>query len=214
MSSVLVITQNCNGLRNKLKRQMCFRWFENQNAEIVLLQETHWSKDIEHIIRNEWKGTAIFNHGTNNARGVAILIKRQSEIKYFSEYNDQNGRFLILECLIHSIKHIIVNIYAPNVHKKREIFFKSVYNKLNKKFDLQDLQTHLIIGGDFNCVLNPKIDTFNVKSKYKTPSFLKLILKRFLLIDIWRKVHFDKKKTIYMAQQGSTGCIKNRFCFD
>ena len=59
---------------------------------------------------------------------------------------------------------------------------------MNQKFDLQVIQTHLIIGGDFNCVLNPKIDTFNVKSKYKTPSFLKLILKKFLLIDIWRKV--------------------------
>ena len=194
MSSIMIITQNCNGLRNKLKRQMCFRWFKNQNAEIFLIQETHWSKDIEHIIRNEWNGVVLFNHGNINARGVEILIKRQNETKYLSEYKDHDGRFLIIECQIHSIKYIIVNIYAPNVHMQRECFFKNVYNLLAQRFDVHDLRTHLIIGGDLNCVLNPQIDTFNVKSKYKTPRSLKQLMKKFMLIDIWRKVHFDKRQ--------------------
>ena len=74
--SSLLITQNCNGLRNKLKRKMCFRWFKKQNADIVLLQETHWSNDIENVIRNEWQCYIFFSHGMQNARGVAILIKK------------------------------------------------------------------------------------------------------------------------------------------
>ena len=194
MSSILIISQNCNGLRNKMKRQLCFRWFKKQNADIVLVQETHWSKDIEHIIKNEWKGSVFFNHGNHNARGVAILTKRQSNIRYLSDFKDQYGRYLIIECEINTSKYIIVNIYAPNIHTKRELFFKNIHILLSQKFDLQNLQTRLIIGGDFNCVLNPKIDTFNVKSKYKTPSFLKQIIKKLLLIDVWRKVHVDKKQ--------------------
>ena len=43
---------------------------------------------------------------------------------------------------------------------------------LLQKFDLSDLQTHLIIGGDFNCIFNPKLDTYNVKSTYKTPQII------------------------------------------
>ena len=194
MSSILLITQNCNGLRNKLKRQVCFRWFKKQNAEIVLIQETHWSKDIEHIIRNEWKGSAFFNHGNKNARGVAILIKKQSEIKLISEHKDQHGRFIIIQCQLHAQMYIIVNVYAPNIHVKREAFFKSLYNMLKQKLDMHDLQTHMIIGGDFNCVLNPKVDTFNVKSKYKTPNSLKQMMKNYKLIDIWRIVNFDKRQ--------------------
>ena len=96
--SIMIITQNCNGLRNKLKRQMCFRWFKTQNAVITLIQETHWSKDIEHIIRNEWNCMVLFNHGNTNARGVAILIKRQNEIKFADDtfggdvsHTDQNS---------------------------------------------------------------------------------------------------------------------------
>ena len=55
---------------------------------------------------------------------------------------------------------------------KRDIFFKSLYQMLLQKFDLSDLQTHLIIGGDFNCIFNPKPDTYNVKRTYKTPNSL------------------------------------------
>ena len=65
---------------------------------------------------------------------------------------------------------------------------------MSQKFDLQDLQSQLVIAGDFNCVLNNKQDTFNVKSNYKTPYSLKTLMKRYQLIDIWRKIHSDKKQ--------------------
>ena len=72
-------------------------------------------------------------------------MKNQCDIKINSEYKDQNGRVLIIECQVSEQKFILVNIYAPNIHMKREIFFKSLYQMLLQKFDLSDLQTHLII---------------------------------------------------------------------
>ena len=192
MASLLIITQNCNGLRNKLKRQICFNWFKNQKADFILIQETHWSIEMENIIRKEWRGLTFFSHGSQNARGVAILLKNKCEVKINAEYKDETGRVLIIELIVSQQKLIIVNIYAPNVHMKREIFFKSLYKTLLRKFDLSDLQTHLVICGDFNCVLNPKLDTYNTKSTYKTPNSLKYIMKKYCLIDIWRKVHKDK----------------------
>ena len=194
MSSLLLITQNCNGLRNKIKRQTCVSWFKKQKANFVLVQETHWSNDIENIIRKEWRGLTFFSHGSQNARGVAILIKNQCEIKINVEHKDHNGRVLIIECFVNEQKLIIVNIYAPNIHVKREIFFKSISNMLLQNFDLKDLQTHLIIGGDFNCILNHKLDTYNVKSIYKTPHSLKNLTKHYHLIDIWRKFHNIKRQ--------------------
>ena len=96
MTSLLLSTQNCNGLRNKMKRQFCFSWLKQQRADFILIQEFHWSNDIENIIRKEWRGLTFFSHGSQNARGVAILIKYKCEFKISSEYKDQNGRVIII----------------------------------------------------------------------------------------------------------------------
>ena len=118
--SIQLISQNCNGLRNKLKRKMCFTWLKKQNADIALLQETHWSKEIENFVRNEWQGFVFFSHGMQNARGVAILIKKHCEFKIFSEYKDGNGRFLIIECNVQSKRIITQYLCTKYPCKKRK----------------------------------------------------------------------------------------------
>ncbi len=47
-------------------------------ADIICLQETHWSEDIMENIKKNWEEEDIFvNHGNQKACGVAILIKRE-----------------------------------------------------------------------------------------------------------------------------------------
>lgn len=46
-----------------------------KKSDIVLLQETHSSRESHENWRNEWVGEIYFSHGKQNARGVAILIK-------------------------------------------------------------------------------------------------------------------------------------------
>ena len=78
MNSSLIhfVSLNVRGLRDKLKRSKIFLWLKQQKSDIILLQETYWSTDLEMIIRNEWKGLCLFNHGTNHSKGVAMLIKK------------------------------------------------------------------------------------------------------------------------------------------
>ena len=45
---------NCRGLRGKNKRQTVFKWLENSNNGITLLQETHSSLSDEIKWINEW----------------------------------------------------------------------------------------------------------------------------------------------------------------
>ena len=54
---VNIITVNVQGLRQRNRRQTAFN----------LLQETHWTGELENEIRNDW-GHDIFSNGTANAR--------------------------------------------------------------------------------------------------------------------------------------------------
>ena len=51
----------------------------------------------------------------------------------------------------------VVNVYAPTEKSKKDEYFKSLetWIKSNRGNNFPEL----IIGGDFNCVLNPRIDT-------------------------------------------------------
>ena len=52
--------------------------------------------------------------------------------------------------------YILVNIYAPNKDKVSGKFYKNLHGVLQTE-DL-DCEENIIIGGDFNCPLDPKLD--------------------------------------------------------
>ena len=70
----ILASLNCNGLRCPDKRKLAFSFFKRNRFDIIFLQETHWSIDLDMRIKREWEGDAFFAHGTNSVRGVAILI--------------------------------------------------------------------------------------------------------------------------------------------
>ena len=69
-----IATLNCNGLRDRSKRCLVFVFLRKNCADVVLLQETYSTPDVEFLWSNEWRKISIWNSGTNNAIGIAILI--------------------------------------------------------------------------------------------------------------------------------------------
>ena len=61
-----IVSLNCRGLRNKLKRKSLFSWL-NKYPRVILLQETHSDQSIEHLWSQEFNGDIYFSHGTNNS---------------------------------------------------------------------------------------------------------------------------------------------------
>ena len=92
-----MLSANVRGLRNKSKRDIFFKWCKHQKADLVFVQETYWTPELESIIKSEWKGKAFFAHGQNRARGVAILLKNNIDIKVNGTYSDITGRLLMLK---------------------------------------------------------------------------------------------------------------------
>ena len=70
----ILASLNGNGLRCPEKQKLAFSFFKRNRFDIIFLQETHWSIDLDMQIKREWEGDAFFAHGKNSARGVAILI--------------------------------------------------------------------------------------------------------------------------------------------
>lgn len=74
--AVVICSHNVNGIREFVKRRKIFNLFKQKTADIVCLQETHSNLNDEKFWESEWGNQIIFNHGTNNSKGVAILFRK------------------------------------------------------------------------------------------------------------------------------------------
>ena len=90
---------------------------KDNDQGFYLLHETHSSLQYESEWLEQWESKTFFSHGESNARGVAMLISKQLDVKINELKRDINGRFILIDCTISENKHIIVNIYAPTFDK-------------------------------------------------------------------------------------------------
>ena len=88
-----LLSLNVRGIRNFEKRKAIFQWISKQNADVIFLQETYSTKEVEQFWRLQWKGEIFFAHGSENSKGVMILTKGL-DIKISDSQLDPEGRFI------------------------------------------------------------------------------------------------------------------------
>ena len=80
---------------------------------------------------------------------------------------------------------VFVNIYAPNKTSEQCTFFEVIQTELDSLSIEADCD--IIIGGDFNVILDPEFDGLGGKPKLKeSVKVIEQIRLSFDLIDIWR----------------------------
>lgn len=57
-----LLSLNARGIRTLEKRKALFQWLSKDKAEVVFLQETYSSPDVENIWKTQWKGDLYFAH--------------------------------------------------------------------------------------------------------------------------------------------------------
>ena len=77
-----LLSLNVCGIRTFEKWKAVFSWLVNSDADIIFLQETYSTGNIENIWRKQWKGEMFFLHGSNNSSGVLVLIKDNLDFRY------------------------------------------------------------------------------------------------------------------------------------
>lgn len=180
------LSLNVRGLNDFTKRRKIFEFLNERNEQIMFLQESHSVKEVEHLWNSEFKGEILFSHGSRNSRGTVIMFKKSLEYSIIEKIQDLNGRYLIVKALIQGNLFVLGNCYAP-VSENDQIPFYQEFNKIVAEFCL-DEDTTLILGGDFNNVLDPNLDKKGgVKNvKEKSLSILNEMKEEFDLLDIWR----------------------------
>ena len=120
----------------------------------------YWNK----IWGKAWDTTkyAWWSQGKTMAQGVGILLNPHlTESAQLDTAIPMTDRSISVT----TESYTIMSIYAPNSHKEREVFFKTLSDKTFKN-------KNLIMAGDFNCVIYPHSDrcTKRKPSQNKTES--------------------------------------------
>lgn len=200
-----MLSLNVRGLSNFKKRRSIFTWCRKQNANIIFLQETHSTCDKEKQWEAEWGAPLELAHGSSNARGVAILLQNSFDCKIKQKYVDPAGRYIGIQAQINDENFYLFKVYGPNNDNQAAQFYDHLLAVL-KKEDLA-YEDKIIIGGDFNCPLNPMLDKQGgiITTRKKIVERFEEIIMTFNLHDIWR-VKNPKIKSF-------TWCQKSPFIF-
>lgn len=157
-------------------------WEINNAANITYANDTERQPTA-----SRQKGRPLFcSHGANNARGVAILIRNKFDCIVEETVADANGRFIILKVLLKGEQALLVNIYGPNRDNELAVFYHSVLQTIVKNdFDVIE---NIIMGGDFNCPLNPIVDKGggNLMPRQSSINTIEQLQSELDLHDIWR----------------------------
>ena len=194
----IVASINCQGLRSADRRQTAFSFFTRSRFDIIFLQETHWTADMEIELQRDWQGHVSCTHGTNSARGAAILISSRIDYKVKETKRDNEGRVLNLVIEMDEQTINLVNVYAPNTDTERRTFFLNLEPFISKEYEN-------IIGGDFNSIMDNRLDKLggDPNSRQAATYFLRTFNERYDLCDIWRERHKDERNYTWTGRMTS-----------
>ena len=152
------------------------------------------------------------SHGNFNSRGVAILLKKGIDCTIHSEIIDPQGRFIILKADIADSKYTLINIYASNKDNDIANFFEKLRKALlEEHFDADE---KVIVGGDFNCPMNPFLDKKGGSSAPRKIAIagIECFQEEFDLVDIWRVKNPEIKSFTWCQSSPQIFCRLDYWC--
>uniref|UniRef100_A0A3P9KVM4 Reverse transcriptase domain-containing protein n=1 Tax=Oryzias latipes TaxID=8090 RepID=A0A3P9KVM4_ORYLA len=209
MNKIVVVSYNVNGVNNPIKRKKIISQLKRLNCSIALLQETHLDEKEHQKLKRDWVGQVISSTcgEGKKKRGVAILCHRALGLTIEKTFTDKKGRYVMMVGNIGNVKVSILNLYAPN--EDDPSFFKEITVILTSH-----AEGFLLVGGDFNCVLNQHLD----KKPFEpgpTPRKTKLLhntMQELGLMDIWRHKHPKEKEYTFFSKVHNSYSRIDFFC--
>lgn len=178
---------NVKGLGHPIKRGKVFNYLKSLKADILFLQETHIAVGQERKLRASWISQVYQAPFSSKARGVAILFRKGISFQLDSMTTDSHGRYVMISGRLGSLQITMLNIYGPNIDDSQ--FFKKVFDMIPSGC------VNVIIGGDFNCYLDPFLDRSSSKPPptINSVQILNRLIKERNMVDIWRLQHPTEK---------------------
>ncbi len=202
-----LISINCNGLLDSSsKLNILSHKFNSGHVDFLFLQETHVSDiNTAKFYESKFKGKAFWSFGTNFSSGVGIIVSERISYQIDSFRHDCDGKLLVLDITIDTKRVRLINVYAPNNPADRVALFQSIE---------QFLATNrlIILGGDFNCVVNLKLDKIggNLVKEQAGAKILRQWVSDYSLTDIYRS-SFPDSVVVTWRNSAGVGSRLDRF---
>ena len=185
-----MISFNCNSIGKNPKRGQVLHFLKKKKADILILVDTRLSKEVENEVKAEWGGPAYFSSFSSQARGIAVLIKKDSPIKVLDSFSDIAGNISAILIQIEENIILIQGVYGPNTDTP------SFYSDEVFKNILNWNPSYTLYAGDWNIVLNPDLDNRGYQHINNPRARQELLYKinELDLIDIFRVLNPTLKK--------------------
>ena len=126
--AVSLTSINVTGAAERHKHLRVFECLHSMSSDLFLFQETHLVDFTEgKAWEKEWGGQCAWSPGSNRSAGVAVLVHPNSAAKLVDFKTDLEGRVVTALIDFHGQRFQIINVYGPNNHSEREIFFYNLW---------------------------------------------------------------------------------------
>lgn len=191
-----VISINVNGISTKMWSKL--RSLHKQKYDIILMQETKlYAREKREKLQYIWKQ---ISHGrsfispaaANNSGCVAILLSDNAcntlkHIQWTAPHTNTH-RYTAVTASLAGRRTTFHSVYAPVERQGRAEFFNNL--------PIPSQPSDHLVGGDFNCVLDPTTDCRTPTTHVTTGSNALLAWSAVLEVtDIWRTQHPDDTTT-------------------
>ena len=92
-----LLSLNVRGIRDRVKRKNIFEWCKSKGGDVIFLQETYSTLDVEDRWRLDWDGPMFFSHGSNHSRGVLVLFSPRLKFTTDEILLDNDGRYILIK---------------------------------------------------------------------------------------------------------------------
>ncbi len=185
MASLKIGTINVNGGGSPLRKIQIKQLVEVNGLDITLLQETHAVRSVQAQWQLFTDKECFFSNNSTSKAGIMFVFGKHFHPSCLKFMSIIDGHLASVTFSINQVKFTILNVYAPSKNDERISFFA----ELRKFLQTLDLQTCLIIGGDFNCTVNASCDRNGPEPQPCTAKLLENIIAKYNLHDIWRVQH-------------------------
>ena len=201
MPTLKIGSMNVLGLSNGEKRVDVFSWLKDKNFSIFCLQDVRVGAKYESSFIQDWGDEVLLSSFSLDSRGVAVLFSHRLDYKVQNITHDEVGNLLIIDLEVYGLSFVLVVLYGPN--RDQPDFYSTLKQELTEKENKP-----IIICGDWNLVLDFKIDTHNYVSENNKNSrkVVKEIMDVLDLVDTWRCLNPLSKNTHGLVVQGLQKC--------
>ena len=191
-----IATLNVRGLRDPSKWTRLLGELKNLCVDVAAVQETHFTCSADcRVLEGDFN---IFSaYGSRTSAGVSLLIgSLDADVDVV--FAGDGGRLVVADVAVKSFKFRLVAVYAPNIAAERVPFFRRLAPFL-------DDTKRLVLMGDWNAILDPKIDKVGrgASSAGRCESSLVGLITRHDLVDRFRLDHTGREMWTWLDRSPS-----------